>query len=589
MTSTSTARVDMHCHSTASQEAKLGIQSSMGLPECATPPQEVYELAKSRGMDFVTITDHDTIDGCLEIADRPDVFVSEELTAWFKDEPQAVHVLCYGITPEDHADLQANAADLETCAAYLREREIACALAHPFFFVAAPLEARHRRRLAELFGVWEVRNGSRARDLNTPRGGLHRHPRRRRHRRLRRPRRRRHRPHLDGDPVRVDAGRVSTRISASGSAERARRPGQRRQVGARGPRARGALAAGGRRFRWAGRAHAPRPGAGARDAGRHRRSGARGRSRRRISARTRARALLRGWLESVNLGRPRSPREVIAVLQSRRLQPRRPRTGGPAAIHEAAAAQDAVDGARRARRTRAAELAEGRQARSSRPASRRFPTCRRWRSWRVSVPGWRPARASPRRVGLVVDGAGSVHGVTQDGRADPRARGPRLRGRGDRHRPQGGPPAPGRRRGRDAVLRGRSHRHPQHPRAGRDPGRRRLRAAPPGLARAGGGRGRARSADRRDADLRQLPHRARRLHADPHRGPPARGGDGGWPSRLFYGQAEVVLSPSAAADASLEALGIDPDRIGRWVRGRGHRVVRPARAGERGRPSTRSG
>ncbi len=158
----------MHCHSTASEAAKLGIQRSVGLPECATPPEEVYELAKRRGMDFVTITDHDTIDGCLEIADRPDVFVSEELTAWFAGEPQAVHVLCYGITPSDHEFLQAHAGDLETCAAYLHEREIACALAHPFFAVAAPLTARHRRRLAELFPVWETRNGSRARELNMP-------------------------------------------------------------------------------------------------------------------------------------------------------------------------------------------------------------------------------------------------------------------------------------------------------------------------------------------------------------------------------------------------------------------------------------
>ena len=64
-------------------------------------------------MDFVTITDHDTIDGALEIADRPDVFVSEELTAWFRGEPQAVHVLCYGITPDDHERLQAHAGDVE--------------------------------------------------------------------------------------------------------------------------------------------------------------------------------------------------------------------------------------------------------------------------------------------------------------------------------------------------------------------------------------------------------------------------------------------------------------------------------------------
>ena len=88
----------MHVHSTASELSKLGIQRSLGLPECATPPEEVYELAKRRGMDFVTITDHDTIDGVLQIADRPDVFVSEELTVGFRGEPQAVHVLCYGIT-----------------------------------------------------------------------------------------------------------------------------------------------------------------------------------------------------------------------------------------------------------------------------------------------------------------------------------------------------------------------------------------------------------------------------------------------------------------------------------------------------------
>ena len=55
------SRVDMHCHSTASQLSRLGVQRSLGLPECATPPEEVYELAKRRGMDFVTITDHDTI------------------------------------------------------------------------------------------------------------------------------------------------------------------------------------------------------------------------------------------------------------------------------------------------------------------------------------------------------------------------------------------------------------------------------------------------------------------------------------------------------------------------------------------------
>ncbi|HUA46688.1 MAG TPA: glycosyltransferase [Solirubrobacteraceae bacterium] len=162
------SRADLHLHSTASQISKLGVQRSLQIPECATDPAEVFELAKARGMDFVTITDHDTIDGALAIAHLPGTFISEELTASFKGEPQAVHVLCYGITPEDHEWLQANRGDVEQIATYLHEHDITAALAHPFFAVAAPLTARHRRRLAELFPIWETRNGSRAKELNLP-------------------------------------------------------------------------------------------------------------------------------------------------------------------------------------------------------------------------------------------------------------------------------------------------------------------------------------------------------------------------------------------------------------------------------------
>jgi glycosyltransferase involved in cell wall biosynthesis/predicted metal-dependent phosphoesterase TrpH len=163
-----TVKVDLHCHSTASEVAKLGVQRALALPECATPPEEVYELAKRRGMDFVTITDHDTIAGVLELSHLPDVFVSEELTTWFKGEPQAVHVLCFGLNQDDHDWLQAHNGDVVACADYLHAREIACALAHPFFHVAAPLTPAHRRMLAELFPVWETRNGARARELNAP-------------------------------------------------------------------------------------------------------------------------------------------------------------------------------------------------------------------------------------------------------------------------------------------------------------------------------------------------------------------------------------------------------------------------------------
>ena len=60
---------------------------------------------------------------------------------WFPGEPQAVHVLCYGITPEDHEWLQAHNDNVEACAAYLQEHGITTALAHPFYAVEAPLTA----------------------------------------------------------------------------------------------------------------------------------------------------------------------------------------------------------------------------------------------------------------------------------------------------------------------------------------------------------------------------------------------------------------------------------------------------------------
>jgi predicted metal-dependent phosphoesterase TrpH len=75
------SRVDVHCHSAASRLTRPEVRKALLFGECATDPEAIYELAKRRGMDFVAITDHDTIDGGLRLADRPDFFVSVELPA----------------------------------------------------------------------------------------------------------------------------------------------------------------------------------------------------------------------------------------------------------------------------------------------------------------------------------------------------------------------------------------------------------------------------------------------------------------------------------------------------------------------------
>lgn len=158
----------MHCHSVASRLTKPEVRKALLFPECATDPEALYALAKCREMDFVTITDHDTIEGVLRIADRPDAFISEELTVRFRGEPREVHVLCYGIDPDDHAILHERAGDVEACAEYIHERGIVAALAHPFWEVEEPLTLRHWHRLAQLFPVWEVRSGYFGTELNAP-------------------------------------------------------------------------------------------------------------------------------------------------------------------------------------------------------------------------------------------------------------------------------------------------------------------------------------------------------------------------------------------------------------------------------------
>src|SRR5215211_5789522 len=118
-------RIDLHCHSEASNKAAEAALNAISCPECYSRPDEVYAQAKRRGMDFVTITDHDTICGVSGISSRSDVLVGEELTCWFPEDNCKMHVLVYGVTPEDHDELQRLAPNIYDVAEYVEGRRIA--------------------------------------------------------------------------------------------------------------------------------------------------------------------------------------------------------------------------------------------------------------------------------------------------------------------------------------------------------------------------------------------------------------------------------------------------------------------------------
>jgi hypothetical protein len=60
-------RCDLHVHSWYSGRAELPVLERVGR-ECYSEPLDVYERARRRGMDLVTLTDHDTIEGALALA-----------------------------------------------------------------------------------------------------------------------------------------------------------------------------------------------------------------------------------------------------------------------------------------------------------------------------------------------------------------------------------------------------------------------------------------------------------------------------------------------------------------------------------------
>src|SRR5688572_14571143 len=106
-------RIDLHCHSDASNRAAEVVLNAISCPECYSAPTEVYAQARRRGMDFVTITDHDCIDGVLRIVnDHSNVLVGEELTCWFPEDRCKLHVLIWGISREQHEDLQRRAENV---------------------------------------------------------------------------------------------------------------------------------------------------------------------------------------------------------------------------------------------------------------------------------------------------------------------------------------------------------------------------------------------------------------------------------------------------------------------------------------------
>ena len=158
------ARIDMHCHSRFSVERVKFAPRLTFNPQLE--PEEIYDLAKSRGMNFVTITDHDTIDGCLALVERrgplADFLFGEEVSVSFPEDGTLIHVNVYDIDERQHAEMQRLRGNIYEFVDYVRSIDKLYVLNHMTW------NAQHRvptpgqiAAMLRLFPVFEGINGTR--------------------------------------------------------------------------------------------------------------------------------------------------------------------------------------------------------------------------------------------------------------------------------------------------------------------------------------------------------------------------------------------------------------------------------------------
>jgi predicted metal-dependent phosphoesterase TrpH len=157
-------KADLHVHSFHSGLARNW--AWLHARECYSTPEEVYRVARARGMDLVCITDHDSIDGCLEFLERrpdaPDFIIGEEISCLIPDAPDLrVHLGAIGMTETLHRDVQGLRDNVFDVAAYLHQHGVFCVMNHLFMLYGGQLDLEsYVRRALTLAPGLETHNGA---------------------------------------------------------------------------------------------------------------------------------------------------------------------------------------------------------------------------------------------------------------------------------------------------------------------------------------------------------------------------------------------------------------------------------------------
>jgi predicted metal-dependent phosphoesterase TrpH len=150
-------RCDLHVHTRHSGMCTVPVLRRI-CRESYSEAEPVYDTLKRRGMDLVTVTDHDSIDAVETLRGRPDFFLSEEVSATSPDGTE-LHIGVYDIQERHHIEIQRRREDLPALIAYLGEQRLFFTINHVYSSLTGARTEADFALFARYFPGVEALNG----------------------------------------------------------------------------------------------------------------------------------------------------------------------------------------------------------------------------------------------------------------------------------------------------------------------------------------------------------------------------------------------------------------------------------------------
>jgi predicted metal-dependent phosphoesterase TrpH len=126
--------------------------------ESYNEPLETYRTLKARGMDLVTVTDHDSIGSVDCLGSMPDFFLGEEVSCRLPSGTR-IHVGVYGLQERHQSPIEQRRDDLIRLVHYFFEQRLFFSINHAFSALTGRRTAEDFHLFGEAFPGVETRNG----------------------------------------------------------------------------------------------------------------------------------------------------------------------------------------------------------------------------------------------------------------------------------------------------------------------------------------------------------------------------------------------------------------------------------------------